>query len=325
MSKINWGIFSLGFFSVASAWVFGYFLKLFFVNGNWMHFGVSIAAAVVFLSVFLLNILFIKSFFSGNLIVFLSSAVILGGFYDQFSFPLLGGIALAYLFLLWGIYSGSKELDNMVRIKFWRVSKKSLSKAAIGILIFSSVAFYFNVKDLILKNPGSFFVSRPTFGILINPAEPLIKNFIPEFGLKKTVGEFSLEVAKNKTNQSKETENLSGPQKEVLAAALDLQMKEQISNLAGMNINFGMKISDAIYEILLNKIINLPNQAKSVFPYVAAAVIFFTVYGFLWVFRWIATSLSFLIYEILLALGLAVITLEGDNREEIALMSSHNY
>lgn len=293
--------------------IFGYFLKLVFLRGEFNFFLLMILSATVFLIIFLLQSVFIKSLRRINLIIFLECLALFGSFYDKFLTPAISYGAIAvFLILIWANRNGVREMENMLKINFWRVSKIVLPKSIMGLAIFSSFVF-------VGLNKGEFFISSANFEKLILPAAPIIEPFFPDFDFSLSLDQLIANLVNQEISAMPQAQDLPKSAKNQLINQSSKEMKNKILNLLGVPVDTKMKITDAAYEAIKKRFSDLPENFKGFILIGAAFFLFLTIESFAWPIRLIISAIAFIIYEILLALGFASIILEGRSREIILL------
>ena len=297
----------LAVIGIISVFVFGYFLNLFIIDGQWNFLLISFLAALVFLAIFLLEVFFIKASWIVNLVVFLQTLAVLAPFYDHLSKIVIIVALISFLLFLSGIYVGRAELDNMLKIKFWRISKKTLPKAITALALLSSI-FYVEASSLSQKQ---FFISPATFEKSIG--------FIPIFDFSTPADKLIRDLAIKQTEANPQFKLLPESMKNKIIEQSVKDLEKQISDITGVSLNSQTKTSEVIYRFLIEKYNQLPENIKPYTPLVMALIIFLIIISLSWPIRLIATTLAFLIYEICLALGFSTIIMEGRSREIIIL------
>lgn len=306
---------------VIFCFLFGYFLKLFILNSsNWQFLLFSFLTAVGFLIFYLLDVFFIKTFWIIGLTVFLETLAFLAPFYDRISATLMAAAFVSFLILVSGDYLGRRELENMLKIKFWRISKKTVPKAVIALALFVG-AVYVAVPGIGQIEQKEFFISQPTFEKIISPFSnvSLIQQILPGFNLSSTVEELVNNLAAGQVKKIPQANLLPEAAKKQLINQATKDFEKQFSDFVGTPVNPQAKVSEVIYEIMVQKFTQLPDNIKTVIPIGAAAIIFLIIIGFTLPIRWLATCLAYLIYEIFLALGFSATMMEGRSREIIIL------
>ncbi len=307
----------LGIVSVVFSFLFSYFLKQFILSGRFNFLLFSFLAALVFLSVFLLMALFIKSAWRTNLIIFFNVLVLAVPFYNQFSKITNLGLFISFLIFIWANYAGRQGLKNMVKIKFWRISKKTIPKAVVALAIFVSVIYMGHITS----GTKGFFISQTAFEKILSPLSKsgLVQKFFPGFDLSLPTEELIQNLAVNQLKENSQLNFLPESAKEQLIDESVKAFKDDISDLIGTTLNLKSKASDELYKIMVEKFSTLSSGVTSVIPIVAAVLIFFVIIGLSFPIRLLVSVLAFLLYEICLALGFGVIMAEGTSREIIIL------
>lgn len=312
-------IVCLAGFAVVSAFGFSYFLLRYIENGDSGFFWLGAGSGIIFLSVFLLNVFFIKARWRANLIIFIEALGLLAGLYSQFSLSLFWGILAAALILIWAGEAGLAEIKNLLTVKFWRVGKRSLPKAILALSLVSGIAYYLNVAKSDWREPKNFLISEPTFEKIIKPTSPLLKKFFPAVDLESATGDVLRNLALDQVEKNPEFKILSQSQKKVIIEKLIEESEKQLGEATGIKLGREKRVGENLYYILLQKIVELPEKVQSVIPQAAAALIVLTILSVSWLIRWLATVMAWIIYEILLALGFAVLAMEGRSREIVLL------
>ncbi|MEK7658015.1 MAG: hypothetical protein AAB366_02385 [Patescibacteria group bacterium] len=312
IDRSNSKIAVLAVLGVISFFLFGYFLKLYFLGGDLNFFWLSLGSLSVYLIVFLFQLLFIKSLKRINLIIFFESAALLAGFYDQFNRTILMGAFIIFLFLLWSNYNGIRQLRDTIKVNFWRLSKAILPKAIAAAALFGSIV-YMSV------NGGDFFLSQTAFDEILKPSVLIVQKFVPDFSFSLSLNELAVNLAEKQISEAPQAQFLPKSVKTQLVAQSAKELENKFSNILGAPIDPKLKISETIYETLKNKFLSLPENIKYLVLLAAGMIIFLTVESFALPFRLIISFIGFIIYEILLAVGFATIVLEGKNKEIIIL------
>ncbi len=310
-------IIVLAALGIISSFIFGYFLELFILENRQVFFLASFSSFLVFLAIFLLGVFFIKSRTRINQIIFLESLAFLAAFYNHLSVNIAIGALASFLILLWANHSGWLELENMMKIRFWRVGKKVLPKAITALALFIGVA-YVSAAGIDGKE---FFISQAVFEKMIFPAVniKIVQNFLPGLNLSLPVGELAKNLAINQIEQDSQLKLLPANVKNQLIGQSAKELEKQFSDFLGVPINPKTKTSEALYQAMVNKFMALPENIKAVVPVGVAVLIFLIIAGLTLPIRWVASALSYFMYEICLALGVSDIMLEGRSREIIVL------
>lgn len=310
-------IIALAALGIIFSFFFGYFLKLFILESRLDFLLFSSSVFLSFLTVFLIGVFFIKSGFRASQIIFLESLAFLAAFYDYLSVNIAIGALASFLILLWANHSGRLELENTMKIKFWRIGKKVLPKAIVALSLFVSVAYV----GVVGAGEKEFFISQQVFEKIISPAidMKIVQNFLPGFDSSLPTGELIKNLAKSQIEKNSQMKLLPEAAKKQLINQTAKELEKQFSDFIGAPINPKAKTLETLYRAMVKKISELPENIRVVVPVGVAALIFLTIISLTLPIRWLVSILAYLVYEICLALGFSVIMLEGRSREIIIL------
>jgi len=311
-------VIGIGAAGVLAAFALGYFLNLFLqVNGKsgipeWVS---LLLAAVVFLIIFLLQTLFIKSARLLNDILILESLALVAPFILGFSLYVLLAYASALFFFWAGTKRGQREIDNQVKIKFFRIERHTLPHVLTGLSLFMSLVY---VNAIGLDKLG---VTKKQIQAMLQPAEPLIQRLVAkDFNMNLSVYQFTdLIITQQLAEQL-------GIQPNLIPATLKNEaISQSLNNLrqsaAGYGIAFKNSdtLSDVVYNYSIKQVERIPSAFRFAIPAGVVLIAFLTVKGVAVLLHWLAALPAYLIYEILLAVGFARLSLESRSREIIIL------
>ena len=152
-------IMFLAFLGIVFSGFFGYFLKSFLIAQDFNSALILISSLILFWSVFIIQTFFIKSVWISYLIIFLECLGLVGVFYKNISNNgIQAGIGITFLILILANQKGRQELEDFVKIKFWRISKTILPKAIAAVFLFSSVIYVYG-----FPTEEGFFISKQAF------------------------------------------------------------------------------------------------------------------------------------------------------------------
>ncbi len=309
---------ALAVVTVFFAFTLSYFLKVFFGTGNLSSLIILLLSAVGFLTLFLLNVVFIKTMWRSNLIIASESIGLLLGFWDEFSFGLLLGCFFVFLLLVLANYSGTSELENMLKIKVWKVGKRALPKAMLALSLFISLIYYLALNRNLALWPNNFFISEQTFEKVIFPTEPFIQKFFPQFEFQVTTDEFLHRLAESQVDEAVKSQNvgkLPDSLKAELIAKSASDLGGKFASSLGIQLESQDTVAGTLYKALVQRIMLLPSNVHDALPLILAAVVFLLIISLGWLLRWVSSVLAFLIYKLLMYAGFAQLVLEGRSRE----------
>lgn len=303
--------------AVVFSLLFGFFLKSAVLNGSYGASIFSFSFASLFLAFYFLNAIFIKSMWRSNLIIAFECVAFLVIFYDMISVNLLLGGFAAFLALVWGNYSGRKEVENSLKIRFWHVAKRVLPKAIFALALFTGVAY----AGAAISEKNDSFVSQPTFNAIARPAleNSLVRKFFPEFDVDLPASQLFENMARSQVEKSGQLNLLPQSAKNLLVSQAAEQTEQRISEFFGITLDSNLDILSAIYRGIIKKSASLTDSQKMIFPITVAALLFLIIVGLTLPIRLFITLIAFLFYEMFLALGFSELALEGRSREIILL------
>jgi len=168
---------------------------------------------------------------------------------------------------------------------------------------------------------NGFFISEPTFEKIISPFAGLgiIQSFLPGFDLSLSVDALIKNITTNQIEGNSQLKILASSAKKELINQTVKDFESKISDYTGVSLNPQIKTSQAIYEIMVTKVSQLPANVKSFIPIGVAIIIFLSIISLSWPIRMIVSIPAYLIFEICLALGFSTIITEGKSGEVIIL------
>lgn len=317
-------IIILGVIGLASSFAFGYFLNLFIKSNNWGYFWIFSIAGTIFLLVFILDTLFIKTFWILGVVVLVESLGVIAGFYNVLSLPVALGFVAMFLMFILGSSLGQDELKNMIKINFFTVSKRALPKAILGLALFGSIAYYNNLKlgsNSVNVSAESFIISKQSFEKIVLYANPIVTKIIPDYDMSIPIGDMARNLAEKqiKSQLGKQFDSLSEVEKKKTIDVAGKEVEKQFSNLLGTEIKPGDSLSENLYIFIVGKFTALSEAGRNNVSFAIALVAFFIVMGFSIPIRMFVTVLSVVLYELLISVGFAAVVLEEREKEIIIL------
>src|SRR3989344_2620865 len=299
-------IIALGVMGVVAAVASGFFVARYADAATSANFWFLSGALTALAVVVLLQTFFVKS---------VSKAAALDAAYAiaPALTPLaLRGAGAALAGMIWGNFTGSRELKDRIKIRFFRISRLTLGKAATGLSLFLTL-YYLGTQT------GGIAISKPLFEQLVLPGASITERFLPGVSLSGTFRAAVTELAANQAKALPGFEILPpSAQRELLNRAAT-EIEAQAAGFLGITIRPDARIIDLLYESLQAKLAALGENGKQLALLAVGAVVFFAIRGLGIFFVWAAIAVGFVIYEILIALGFATIVLEGGSREIIIL------
>ncbi|HXF44354.1 MAG TPA: hypothetical protein VNK70_02750 [Candidatus Paceibacterota bacterium] len=313
---------------------------LFFGINSWNKFLASIdsfdalwsfAFFSLFFVLFVLQTFFVKSRVRIALLSALQALVAVLPFYSQIFGPetpiyLLAGGAVLMLSFLFASFRGQSALSNSLEVKFFQVSRRILTRAVGGLLVFLAAVFYTNyfIWGNFNKDLGRKIVDEALVA-----AKPIVKTFMAvDFTPEGTIGDFLRAIAEKELRRLQPSnEDVSGgvdfqrlpkeEQDKAIRAAIPL-LSDQLQKIFGV-FNNDDKIQEVVFRFVQKYLAGLTPAARSFLNVGAALLLFFILKGFFFFIYWLIEIVAFLTFKFLLISGFAYITLESRGREFIML------
>ncbi|HEY4499896.1 MAG TPA: hypothetical protein VJH70_02080 [Candidatus Paceibacterota bacterium] len=283
----SWRLYTFIAGGVISAAAFGYFFSVLNLVG-------AMVAGSLFLIVVVLQAFFVKS---GAL----SAAIVLGeslaGILPFLTRPILYVVSAAlglFIFVWLGNSQGRRQRSNQIKIHFFQVERVVSAKTLTALAIFISI---FYVSGINLDDPA---LLRGYIRSFMNPMTPIVQKIIdPSFSFEMTMKEFAGLISDE------------GIPPEQTLNALRAAYKIDFTN--------NEIVADVIYDYAADRIIKIPENVRAYTPLAAVVIVFLVIKSFAIFIQWALAPIIYLVYELLMALGFARVSLESRSREIIVL------
>lgn len=305
---------ALAFAGVLLALGFSWFFRAFLLSGAWSQLIWSSLCAVGYLIVFTLQTFFIRSN-AHFAIAFLAQSVALLGFFITLSLPIVVLFAVVYALLLSASFGGRKILENTLRIDFWNISKLIVPKGIIALTLLVSVFIPLHLQ----ANRDTLPLSLATFDKVLASSNMFIKRFYTDFDSTKSVEEIARTATEQQLAKLPAAQNLKPREKDLLIKRAMEDFYAQIFSYTGVAVNPKDPISTAAYGVLQQKFNGLQDEAKLWVYIIFGSIIFISVASIMMPIRIIVGLLAFFMYEVLLALGFAHVSIESRPKESLVL------
>lgn len=307
-----WKIFAVIAFTCLSAGAFGVFLGYGIVGG-------IAGTGLLFLSCLVMQALLIKSLARFALgAVFESLSLVAPIIYLKPDFPLLPlafAALLNFLLIVWAQFSARDALDNELKVRFTKIAKAVLPRSFTAFAVVIAVIYGFSFKPETLFSPD--FI-----GPMVGISAPIVGYFIPDFSPEMSARDF-LAVSARQSLAKNGVIDFN-----VMPASLRDQIidktvessKKALEDSFSISIDLNASFSDNVRFALADK---LEIAVREIPPYFisigAAIVIFLIAKAVSFIVYWLVALFAFVMYQVLLAIGFAEVTLESRSRE-IVLM-----
>jgi len=298
----------LGFFVILAAlWVSYAFTQLIYIQETaWLIW--TLVASIIFISFFILQGFFLKNvFFAAIMTAFESLA--LGAFFIG-NYSLLRAF---FLLIIWLLFFGVKmavarEIQNNLKIKFFKVAGITLGFAARGLAVFFTV-FYLS------------FIAFQDSNIIKSQLTSL-GTLMPAFSLNQTVGDFIRSFSNPETGSSFISPNLDIPIPKLnvqLQGVAQERIESTLTDIAKVRVHLTDSVVDVLYKTASNRLAGLSPQMKAALWVVAAVTVYLTIRFLLYIMGWASVALAFVLYYALMTFHFFRITAESVDKENITL------
>ena len=230
-------------------------------------------------------------------------------FFRLFSASFLVGFVILLVFLFQGARMGGLAMGNMVKIKFFRLVRIISGSIISAVVIFLSIV-------LILTS--NFSISRQRVDQVVALATPFIERFIIGFDADKNTGELLTQITENQLAKADEFMKLSSTDKRTVLTRETEAVKARIEESLGEKIDLNASVSENVHKIVDTKLSSLSPKAQIYWSAAFIAAIWLSVQSIEFIIYIPLAVLVFLVYELLFALGFAVIQTESRSKEVIS-------
>ena len=230
-------------------------------------------------------------------------------FFRLFSASFLIGFVILLVFLFQGARMGGLAMGNMVKIKFFRLVRIISGSIISAVVIFLSIV-------LILTS--NFSISRQRVDQVMVLATPFIERFIIGFDADKNTGELLTQITENQLAKADEFMKLSSTDKRTVLTRETEAVKARIEESLGEKIDLNASVSENVHKIVDTKLSSLSPKAQIYWSAAFIAAIWLSVQSIEFIIYIPLAVLVFLVYELLFALGFAVIQTESRSKEVIS-------
>jgi hypothetical protein len=257
--------------------------------------------SVAFLMAFsVFEVLMGKNFFRRSVVLILEIIAVILPFYLKnqslsYYYFLTAAVALIF-FLFLGELQSRRSLDDNIRVRFFRVAKKELSKLTTA-LVLVFLIFYFPQANA----QKSVALSQYFFDGIYGVSVKLANGLYPEINLSGSYGDFIKSMVDYQLSGDIRFETMPPAIQNQLRSQATAQLMSQISGRLGMSISAKDSLNE-VFQTYFMKILNgWRTQYGVLFFGVWLLALFFSIRSVAVVFYWSVALVFYLIYEILIA------------------------
>lgn len=296
--------------TVASAAGVSYAYKLFLEDRLSLFYFVVVIA--VFLVIDSLQI-FIPKAPGWSFLFFVSeSAALLSFFYNFQTEIILAAFVLILIFLEAGEIFGKKELDNGLKIKFFRSVRIKLAYVATALSVFLVLVY------VPIWKPGDLFFSKSDF-------EKIMGRMAEIAGLPEdfSIGSLITMILKVQTKESEVLKSLSPElriqaEEQAIKASAE-QFLKSFGGALGKDVKFNDSASSVVYDFIISSLNKWASKFGKRLVWGWAVLAFFVLRGIGTIFNWGVAIISFIFYNLLLAFNFFYVKNEQVVKEVVEL------
>ncbi len=269
--------------------------------------------SLVLLSVILvLQNFFVKGFDKLFIAACLESVAGAGFFYSDFSGTLVVIPIVLIAVLTKSFFDIRRELETSLKVRFWKICRVSLSATVPALLLFFLSLLFVR---------GNFFTETNFNKFVLKPTSPIISAYLPDFDPNKNTKEFITEMIVNNFSETDKQmlKRLTPTAKNEAISSLVNKFSANIESSTGSVINLNKSISSNIYTAIMTAYNGLTGNSRSFAIIVGVISIYYLIRSVMPILYLPIAFIVFVLYEIILATGFALIRLESRSREVIVL------
>lgn len=323
-----WKVLILAVLGAGSAFLSFFLFDKFLVEGNLVRLLGSALFAVIFLSLFVLQVFFTKSRLKLGLVSFVQAFAPILFFTDRLypvpSMPLIVAFAIFFILLVGAAMKGKREIANSLNVKFFPVAKSIVSRVTAGLLIAFSVQLYLTY--FVWGGFNENF-SRRLVNQTLASSEPVIKIALTEVSFDGAVDDFFRALAESQLRKIKvggegaeevEFHRLLPDEQDRIIGEVALALRVQAEKVVGP-LNADRPANEEVFRIVKDYVEGFSPTTQSVVNVALAALFFFSARGIAFFLYWLPEVIAFVIFKLLLVVGFAYVSLESRSREFIML------
>ena len=219
------------------------------------------------------------------------------------------------IMLIGGFISAKRELNNSLRISFTKFSNKIITKTLTVIALILAIAYGWNFQ-------ARTFFSDQFISTAITFSSPLIKQYVSGFTPDMKLSDFFNVFAKQSFIQHDSANFALLPidLQQQLISQSTTSLYDTIESNLGADINLESSFQENLKIIILDKVVTpierIPAERLSL---IATIIIFIAVRGPLWFLGWLIIAVSFILFQLLLAIKFAETYLELRSKEIVLI------
>ncbi len=265
----------------------------------------------LFLTFSALQVFLTKSSDRRFLVILLETVAFLLYFYS-YDLKLLGMSALVFLFFyLWGTISARGELQNSLKIKFFRTVRPVLGRL--------TTAFALVVVILYLErwDQKNIFVSEETFQGVFSWAVGFTNNFYPDLNISSSFDKLLENLTRVQLQNNAAYNALNPDSQQSAFKNATNETRVSLGTRLGINISLGESTGKVAYDFLIKMLNDWRNRFQRLFIVGWIIAVFLIIRGIGSILTLLIGFISFVVYQIMIASDFIHISGETASKEVI--------
>lgn len=269
-------------------------------------------AALVFMACSVLHVFFSKNASRRAGFILLETAALFLPFFAEPWQLLLGAAAVMFLLLLWGHLASRSELNYGTELRFFKVTHAVAAKIVTALLLFT--IFFFVVMR---AGTGNFFVSESSFSGFFEWGAGAFADFYPGIAVDGSFQSFAESVVGKQLSGNAAFASLAPGAQAAATQGAVASLTVNFSRALGVPIAPSSTVSGVVYDFIVTSLGHWHDRFGIWFVVAWSLVLFVILRSVGIVFIVIAQFFAMILYEILLAAGIARVVERPQTKEDV--------
>ncbi len=268
-------------------------------------------------------VIFVTLFIVQSIILTDTKFVILGGilttvalvlpFFFLYSTFFFIAVVLLFVSVIYSGFISARESQNMIKTRIFRISRIVVGSLLTGIAIFFMAVLIITSGLRITEDRADQFVN-----ILVSP---ILENFfeIEEFNSESSVREILREHVTSNIAETEEFGFLSVPAQDKVIEGLVGRMENNLRGYLGAGLNLDASLGANFHHITQLGVRDLSESAKIYLSIILIAFAWLSMRSVRFIIYIPFAALAWLVYELLISLGLVAVKLEARDKEVVSI------
>ena len=300
-------------FGILLALGFSYFFSQLLAQGGTMNGALALLFASLFLVVYVLQPILIKSTAKIYYIVFFESLALVAMFYALPPAYLFAAFAVNFIFLGLGSNAELIEVRDRLKVRVSRITKPGLKSGFTALSAFVVIAYLGGIKT------DGALLSRSAFEKLVAPAEPIIALVYPGLSLSDPFEKAARTIVEQQLAETPEAKLLSPAQISAFVGQSVGALRGELADFLGVTFSLRDTIFDILYSWMNAAFGGLSTSMQNLIWVAIGAIAFFTVRSTGLLLSLPIQFFAFLLFHVLILTKVAERFSESRSREFVVL------